>query len=276
LTDPAQPRDRRDPIQEIKDAVDALTNPRQHTEPRHEWTEQRNKRPLEPWRTIVPGLIQQLRDLAEPGVDGDTGGRGGAESCPVAIDAVSLLAAIGHGTAKRITDSAKRGYRVERQPTTEDDLRALIGLADYLPSGRNRTDPYQCEGCATVAHWNPCHTCQPTTQRELAAELRAWQHQAEVIAQWRTPAQPLPAPCPECDARGALLARADGAAAAGWCTACSTRWESEAEVAILARHVADYVRRSGEASREARARAVGERRRREGADPAGWAGRMAS
>lgn len=272
VADPDRPR--RDPLTDIRDAADALTDPRHHAEPRYEWDANRNRKPLPAHKTTVPGLIQQLRDLAEPGVDGEAGAGGGRESVPVAIDAVSLLAAVEYGAAKRILDAVVGGYRVERQATAEGNIRALVGLAPSLPSGRTRTDPTRCGG--HTAHWNPCATCQPTTQHELAADLRSWQHQAEVIAEWRTPAQPLPAPCPECDARGALLARADGAEAAAWCTACSRRWESEAEVAILARHVADHVRRSGEASREARARAVAERRRREGGDAADWAAKIAS
>jgi transcription elongation factor Elf1 len=113
-----------------------------------------------------------------------------------------------------------------------------------------------------VAHWNPCHTCQPTTQRELAAELRAWQHQAEVIAAWQSPAQPLPAPCLACDARGVLLAKADASAA--WCTACGRRWEGETEMFNLGKHVRAYRARAEAASAAARSRAVEERRRREG------------
>ncbi|WP_346179638.1 hypothetical protein, partial [Streptomyces cuspidosporus] len=60
-----------DTLQDIAEAAHALTDARQHLEPRWEWDANRNRKPLPPHRTTVPGLIQQLRDHAEPGVDGD-------------------------------------------------------------------------------------------------------------------------------------------------------------------------------------------------------------
>jgi hypothetical protein len=229
LTETDQPRERRDPLLDIQDAADTLCNPRPHAEPRYEWDANRHRRPLDPHRTVVPGLVQQLRDLAEPGVDGEAGSGGGLESCPVAIDAVSLLQSIEFGAAWRCQ---RQGLK--RRADAEAHIRALVGVADQLDYDE---------------------------RQDLRRELRSWQHQAEVLAGWKTPARELLAPCMACDARGSLLARADGSAA--WCTACGERWD-EATVGVLARHVASYRARSAAAAREARARAVAERRRREG------------
>lgn len=271
-------------LDDIADAISALTDPRQHSEPRYTWDANRHRKPLPPHITTVPGLIQQLRDLAEPGVDGEAGGgAGGRESVPVAVDAVSLLGSIEYGAARRLADEIERGAREEPRTGAEDCLRALVGLAPRMPHSRTRVDPYLCTGCLTrtardgnpgrrdLEHWLPCHHCTPTTQTELLREVRSWQWQADIIAGWRTPPRMLPAPCPlpDCGAKGTLLAYADPDNPRARCTGCGAQWASdpgdgEGQITVLAAHVTAYAGRSREQRDLARAEAVAARRRRDG------------
>lgn len=228
-----------DTLSDILDSAEALTDPRQHSEPRYEWDANRNKKPVDPYRTIVPGLIQQLRDQAEPGVDGDQGGAGGPRSVPVAIDAVSLLASIALGAQMR----AKRwGINLDERTTPEEHIRGLVGLA-----GRRASDD----------------------QIELRRELRSWQWQAEIITGWRTPPRELVAPCPQCNARGTLLAYAAEDNPRARCVGCGAGWaeipqHDEGSIRILAEHVIGYQRKAGTKMAAARSAAVADRRRMEG------------
>lgn len=264
-----------DLLADIAETADVLTDPRMNREPRWGWDHNRNREALEAHITTVPGLIQQLRDLAEPGVDGDQGTRGGPTSVPVAIDAVSLLGSIEHGAHQRLAGAIRVGCRVEPRAGAEACIRALVGIAHNLPYSRTRVDPYQCSGCLhrglgqRTEHWSPCHLCQPTTQTELVAELRSWRWQAEIIAGWRTPPRELPAPCPACDARGTLLAYADPDNPQARCVGCGQMWSQtpradQGAIGILAEHVIAYERRTREERQAARSRAVAERQRREG------------
>ncbi len=265
-------------LQDIADEVEQLTDPRQHSEPRWEWDTNRNKKPLPPHITTVPGLIQQLRDLAEPGNDGGEGGDAGAHSVPLRLSATSLLASIEYGAAKRLTDAIRSGMRVERREGAEDCLRALVGLAGQFQHDRSRTNPYRCDGCAArehtdrpgEEHWLPCHRCQPTTQKELLREVRSWRWQAEIIAGWRAKPRPLPAPCPVCESHGTLVAYAEQDNPRARCTECGEQWakdpdDHEGHIGVLSEHVIAYGKRVGERRAAARTAAVDERRRQAGA-----------
>lgn len=228
-----------DTLQDIADASSALCDPRSHAEPRWEWDTNRNKKPLKPHITTIPGLIQQLRDQAEPGVDGEAGGAGGPKSVPVAIDAVSLLASISLGAAMR---AKTWGINLDERTTPEQHIRGLVGLA-----GRRTSDE----------------------QLELRRELRSWQWQAEIITGWRTPPRELVAPCPRCSARGTLLAYAAEDNPRARCVACGAGWaeipqRDEGSIRILAEHVVAYQRHAGVTMAAARTAAVADRRRREG------------
>lgn len=223
-----------DPLTTIADAADALTDPRQHREPRWEWDQNRNRKPLPDHVTTLPGLIQQLRDMTEPGATDDGAGvRTVPDSRPpVAIDAVSLLASIEFGVARRCLE-----FGWAARETVEATIRLLVGEAGRLPSDK---------------------------QRVVAAELRSWRHQAEVICRWQVGGVELVAPCPArvgdttCGARGTLLANADTHAA--WCTACGTQWEPD-EAEALFRHVREYREASARAAEVARERVRAEKER---------------
>lgn len=228
-----------DTLTDIAEAAEALCDPRRNVEHRWEWDRNRNRKPLPDHVTTVPGLIQQLRDVAEPGIDGSDGGHAGPGSVPVVISAVSLLAAIAFGAQFR----AKRwGINLDERVTPEDHIRGLVGLASRRPSD---------------------------DQLELRRELRSWGWQAEIITGWRTPPRELIAPCPSCDARGTLLAYAHPDNPRARCVGCGAGWaeiphDDEGSIRILAAHVTAYQRRSGLTMAQARTAAVEARRRREG------------
>lgn len=197
-------------LDDIADAAEALTDPHQHAEPRWEWDTNRHRKPLPPHITTMPGLIQQLRDMAEPGATGDDNGAQSVPGSrpPVSLDAVSLIAAISYGSARLLLD-----MQADPRGTPEGNIRALVGWAGRLDHD---------------------------AQHDLRRDLRGWQHQAEAIAGWRDAAVELIAPCPAqgdsgvCGARGSLLAQVDETGAR--CTTCGTRWD-ETTIKGLFEHV---------------------------------------
>lgn len=227
-------------LDDILEACDALCQPRLNKAARWGWDDQRHKKSLDPWETTQPGLIQQLRDMAEPGCDGEPGGRGGPESVPVAIDAVSLLAAITFGARMR---AAQWGVNLSQRASVEDYLRGLVGAVGRRPHDDARV---------------------------LRSELRSWAWQAEIVTGWRTPPKDLPAPCPQCEAPvGNLLAYADPTNPRAKCLACGARWaeapeRDEGSIRVLGEHVNGYAGKSMAERKRLRAEAVTERRRRNG------------
>lgn len=230
-----------DILQDIADAASALCDGKEHSEPRWEWDRNRNKKPLEPHKTIVPGLIQQLRDNQEPGGSGDSGGSGGPDTVPVALTAVSLLQSIEYGSRFR---ASAWGVAPGQRRQAEDFVRGLVGASPSRPSD---------------------------DQFELRSELTSWMYQAEIICGWRLPPRELPAPCPLCDARGTLMAYPDAENPKARCVGCGSRWAevpnprfSEGSIRILAEHVIAYERMTLAERRVSRSSAVAARLRREG------------
>lgn len=216
-----------DSLAAIHEAAEALCDPHQHSEPRWEWDHNRHRKPLNPHKVTLPGLIQQLREMAEPGSGEEgTAAKSIAESRPpVTLDAVSLLAAIEFGAARRCIELG-----LTNRGTAESNIRAVAAEAARVDSDR---------------------------QRVLASELRSWHNQAEVVTRWRNGAVELVAPCPAadehghvCNARGTLLANPETHAA--WCVACGHQWAPEDADSLFA-HVRTYAGRSKAAAEEVRA-----------------------
>lgn len=243
MTDSDQPT-RRDPLVDIRDAAEALTDPYSHVEPRWEWDANRHRKPLPSHRVTLPGLIQQLRDMTEPG----SGEEGAAAKSipepkpPVSLDAVSLLAVIHVGVGRRIIeyrilfrDQPRALVRLDGIGSVEDNIRDLVGVAQFLDYDN---------------------------QRILASELRSWRNQAEVVCRWRNGALELVCPCPTqldgCGARGTLLANPETEAV--WCIACGREWAPEDSKPVF-----DHYRAHVEASRAKAAAVRGEVRARKAA-----------
>lgn len=220
---------------DIAEHVEALCAGRQHAEPRWEWDRNRHRKPLDPYRTIVPGLIQQLRELAEEGATNtnDSGVHSVPESSPPgAFDAVALIAAITFGAAWRVGWLREaRTVDISVRDTPEANLSAIVGALPRVDSD---------------------------TQRDIRAEVRSWRRQAEVLTGWTQPPIELVAPCPvvdidghgtPCNARGTLLAQRDGSGAR--CVACGAQWD-EANIGLLLAHVQRYTEASKAAAEKAR------------------------
>lgn len=218
-----------DTLADILESAEALTDPRQHSEPRYEWDTNRNKKPIDPHRTIVPGLIQQLRDLAEEGSTSsdESGVRSVPDSRPPGeFDAVALVAAITFGAAWR---AGQLG--LQTRDTAEGNIRLIVGAVGSIDSD---------------------------TQRDIRHELTSWRRQADVILGWEQPPIELVAPCPvvdadghgtPCGARGSLLAQRDGTGAR--CVKCGAVWD-ERNVGMLFEHVRRYTETSKAAAGKAR------------------------
>jgi len=224
-----------DILNDIADAVEALCAGRQHSEPRWEWDANRHRKPLDPYRTIVPGLIQQLREIAEEGATNtnDSGVHSVPESSPPgAFDAVALIAAITFGAAWRVSWARDaRSVDITVRDTPEANLSAIVGVLNRIDS---------------------------EAQRDIRAEVRSWQRQAEVLTGWTQPPIELVAPCPvvdsdghgtPCGARGTLLAQRDGSGAR--CLACGAQWD-ETTVGLLLAHVQRYTEASKAAAEKVR------------------------
>lgn len=231
MTTPTEPL-RRDPLADIRDAASALADAREHREPRgHTWDSNRNKKTLDPHKTIIPGLIQQLRDLAEPGSGSDSpGARSAPESRPPGnLEAVSLLASIELGVGRKQVEYRDlfRAYpqllrTLERRDNAESNMRGLVGVADALDYNR---------------------------QDDLARELKSWRRQAAILCRWEDGAVELVAPCPAeldsgrlCGARGSL--RVSATTEAAWCKTCAALWEPDQTGSLF-----EHVRRHAEATR---------------------------
>lgn len=237
-----------DLLADLLDVADTLTEPYHLRNPRWEWDHNRNKKRLPDHEVTLPGLLQQLADVAYPGTTGDGGGARPVPGSRPPVQTAALSAYM------EITLAVTRwcwGMKLNLRDTVESNLRAIVGAAPTLPRSRNRVDPYMCPACARgpAEHWSPCHHCQPVTQVELISELRAWQRRAEVITGWRKPDPQVEAPCPHC---GERQLRINLTSETARCGACPAEWSADGvPLGVLAQHIAGY----RESSRAAAARA---------------------
>ncbi len=239
-----------DLLTDLLDVADTLTEPYQCREPRWMWDANRNKKKLPDHVVVLPGLLQQVADIAYPGSSSGEGG--GGRPVPASRPPVQTAAL---STYLEITVAVTRwclALRIELRDTVESNLRAVLGVASTLPRTRNRVDPYTCDTCEAGRgreHWSPCHHCTVLTQVELITELRGWQRRAEVITGWRKSDPQVEAPCPHC---GERQLRINLTSATARCGGCRAEWSDDGvPLGVLAQHIAAY----REASKAAAARA---------------------
>lgn len=187
----------------IADAVDALCDPRSHTERAPYWDRSRNRK----WRshtTTQPGLIAQLAEVFTLTIQDEAGGsrRVPSSKPPGSFDAIALHTEITLGAAKWCWN-----VEVEQRDTVEGNLRALVGRAPVMDLDQ---------------------------AAELLDELVGWQRRAEVITGWRSPAFWPRVTCPVCSAWQSIAVNLDRQAAT--CRECLARWDA-ASIGILAGYV---------------------------------------
>lgn len=187
----------------LLDAVNELTLPHKHNEPRtyrdgETWI-------TEPHVTDVPSLLDQLAG-AIPGRTTDSSARGYASRTPGRDDAIDVLMLI--DTAAWVwCDHAGLTCR----PTTAENVRALVGL--HLEQGQ---------------------------VEDLSYEARSWVSLARVTTGWDKPAMAPDNTCPLCGKRGGLRIKVgDGVRstdATAACLNCHEYWDNDS-IGLLAEHI---------------------------------------
>lgn len=198
-----------DLLSDLRDVADALTDPRQHREPRYGIDAHKHKVVAGQHITIQPGLLQQLADMAYPGAGGDdtdSGGRAVPGSRPPGdVDAISAYVSISVGVVRWC-----HSLRLDLRDTVESNLRQVVATT----ASREDRD----------------------TQITLLSELRSWRNWCEAITGWRVNATPLPLPCPHC---GERQLRVNLAGPTARCMACRVEWDADT-VGVLARVLEAY------------------------------------
>lgn len=229
-----------DILGDLRDACDSLTEPHQIRNPRHTWSPTRNKVTLPDHVVTLPGLLQQLADMAYPGRPTD-GGDFVMRPIPGSRPPLQLRAVSAHAF---ITVGIVRwcwSLQLDLRDTAESNLRQVLAAA-----GRQDRD----------------------TQIALLDEVRGWRRQAEVITGWRDPDPELQAPCPHCGERGLRVNLAERTAR---CSGCRSRWAEEVDpeagiwsIGVLGQHIAEHQRGSKAAADRVRAEERDRKARRAG------------
>jgi transcription elongation factor Elf1 len=213
-----------DYLTEIADTADELTNPMHIVERIPDVNAYRHKRLRRIWEVNLPSLLDQLAEAVVPGESyvEDEVTRGAFASRPAArLDAVDRLLAIEASAAMWCLGSA-----LALRESATDNIRALVGKAPALDSGR---------------------------QRDLSRDLRSWRTWAATVTGWEHPPHAPRAPCPLCEAKGTLRIRLEKST--GCCMACGAAWDVT-NIGILTEHVKAYRARSDAAAEVARSMAT--------------------
>lgn len=223
--------DMRNPLHDIADLADELTDPRRNTERISDTDRTHRRRARRSWTTTMPSLLQQLEYAVEPGgslLDGDDGpGATSFESQPAArLEAISEL--------QRIRAEVKGWHTyaaITNRHTLPANVRALVGAAALMNS---------------------------TDQTRLCRDLQRWRNAAATITGWeQPPVAPRNATCPACSARNTIRVRLDQNV--GMCTACPATWDRD-NVGLLAEHIRLAGARETKDARALRTAAVALRR----------------
>jgi hypothetical protein len=193
------------PLAQILDLADTLTEPHAHREPYTVWDSNRHRKVMH-HVTVQHGLLTQLYRAVLPAsmAEEGTGGTIPGSRPPLEIEALSRH--------QQITTAAQRWCKdlgIEPRPTTESTIRGLVGAASHLDE---------------------------TDQQALAADLRRWTHWCRVylgIEQVRQ-ITAVPCPLPDCAQRGSL--RINLTTSHGLCVACGATWNNDT-IGVLAQHI---------------------------------------
>lgn len=152
--------------------------------------------------TLVPSLVDQLRD-ASPSSSGDAAGSGGYGSRPAArIEALDALAYI--------------------------DLEAARWVRDL-----GEDDPADTAACISLLHglWA---SADNVTQESIELDVRRWWIHARIVSGWDDPPWRLRSSCPLCRVRGGLRIKRDASGAV--CVECRGTWGG-GNILLLAEHI---------------------------------------
>lgn len=200
--------DRRIPAEIITDSVNELTRSRVNREPYTHVTVHDGQAHMRDaiHKTDVPSLLDQLRDMLEPGGTGDHG-----HAHPASKPAFRTEA---HDVLLGIDRAVQMWLRYNKLPTRhrlEDDLRQLVGATGTM-----------------LEHG----------AYQLAMEAKQWRVWARIATAWDSPAKTLHNTCPLCGQYGSLRIRLDPGQGTGeaMCVACNEAWDGF-NISLLAEHI---------------------------------------
>jgi hypothetical protein len=199
-----------DLLDAIRDTADELTEPHQHTERIRDWDGNRNPK-YRTHTTVQPGLLTQLYQAVAPSNVPAEGSVVAAFTSrpPLVLEAFDRYTSIGAAVLRWC-----RSLGLERRPTVESNIRALVGAAPRLDQD---------------------------TARTLLAEMRQWRRWAVVLTGWEKIHTPyrVPCPLPDCGQPGTLRINLTNATA--MCRDCGATWgDDDGSIHILANHVATH------------------------------------
>lgn len=200
-------KERKDPLVEIADLAEELTDPRQHTERVYEWSPSRN-RVSKPVVTVQAGLLEQLHEAIRHEAIADEQARHGvpASRPPLLLEALARWLDIVTGVNGWMSDA-----REEHRGSVFGNLRALVGVAARFGSD---------------------------DRIRLLRDLRRWRTWAAVMSGWANPPlQPhVACPNPECGAIGSL--RVIPERKSGLCVECKHTWDDrDGSINVLANYI---------------------------------------
>lgn len=195
------------PLDQIAETADALTEPHLHREPIHYWDTNRHRK-LRHHITVLPGLLAQLyqsvipaSSSAEPHAGGVPGSRP-----PLAVEALSRHDEIAMAVLRWC-----RQLDLEPRVSVDSNVRALVGAAGRLDGD---------------------------DQKELLREMRRWRGWCSVMAGWENVFNPAGATCPRPGCGRTSTLRINLTAKTALCRACGTTWSDEdGSIGVLARHI---------------------------------------
>jgi hypothetical protein len=195
---------------DIHDMVRELTEQHWHREP---YPPARKGEPEGHYGTTVPALIVQLQGATDVlGPEGDSGSRGAPTSKPATrIEAVDTLALIAFEAGDWL-------YRFGLDSPTDivKRLRRVHGAYPTTMTCRGATHKK-----SSLLGWC-CH------RGWLEHDVKRWWLQARITTGWDMPAFKPNASCPECNSKGTLRVKLDGAS----CVGCRFTWDA-AQVGFL-------------------------------------------
>ena len=200
--------DPRTPIEIITDSVNELVRSRINKEPYTHITVIEGRAKLKPkvHKTEVPSLLDQLRQLLEPGGIGDQGPSHPSSRPSFRAEAYDVLLGI-----DRAAQMWLRYNKLETRHSIEGDLRQIVGATGTM---------------LEHAVFN------------LAMEAKQWRVWARIATAWDMPARTPHNTCPLCGQYGALRIRLDLGVGTGeaMCVACNEAWDNF-NIGLLAEHI---------------------------------------
>ncbi len=218
-----------DILADLRDVVDALTNPTQVRNPRHGRDANGDRVKLPDHVVTLPGLIAQVADIVWPtgGGDSESARPVPASRLPGNPQAMAVHLDIWMGVAKW-----HMMWCLTTRDTVESSIRQLLGRAASEDSD---------------------------TQEELLVEMRRWQHRCEVVLKEAFNDPQVQSPCPV-EGCGSRTLRINVKKKTARCTTCRARWAEVPDpergiwsIVGLADHIQTHEAQSRAAASEARA-----------------------